>query len=368
MPLAHPRHGRPRNRIRAGCYEGLARGGEVTEELIEHHRRLPAGGIAMTTLGYLAVSFDGRGFANELWARPEILPQLRKGATALIPWISAGESGRATGLRLTWRAGRRNLELMARHGVSWRGPAAVGLLLAVSLEVGGCATARIGQHGYCTRVTAGASTGDVRYLLYLPADYGRDARRVWPLIVFLHGSGERGSDLELLKRHPLPETLETDSDFPFIVVSPQLPGGLTWDTQGEVLDALLSQLQARYAVDPRRLYLTGLSLGGAGAWAFGMEHPERFAAIVPIAGFYHLGSKEVPPNIAALRDVPIWVFHGAADISVPLYQSEILVEALLALGGNVRFTVYEGAGHEDAWRKAYADPALFEWMAAQSLE
>ena len=120
-------------------------------------------------------------------------------------------------------------------------------------------------------------------------------------------------------------------------------------------------------MDPQRIYLTGLSMGGAGTWAFALRHPGRFAAIVPVAGFYRYQSREVPADIGGLRDLPTWVFHGTQDTSVQLYQAEVLVEALKACGGSVRFTVYEDAGHEDTWREAYGDPALFEWLAAQRL-
>jgi len=207
---------------------------------------------------------------------------------------------------------------------------------------------------------------EVEYLLYLPDTYGKDHRFKWPLIMFLHGYGERGNNLELLIKHPLPQTLELQTDFPFIVVSPQLSDRLgSWESEIESLKALLAQIQARYSVDPKRVYLTGLSIGGAGTWEFALRYPNRFAAIVPIAGFYRYHSREVPRDICDLRDLPIWVFHGAKDTSVPLYQEEILMEALKTCGSSVRFTVYEDTEHEGTWRRAYADPSLFEWMAAQ---
>lgn len=245
---------------------------------------------------------------------------------------------------------------------------AIGPILAILTIMEGCITPQVGQHAGTFTVTSGPSVGTVRYLLYVPEAYGWNRGERWPLILFLHGMGERGSDLEMLKRHPLPQMLETRRDFPFIVVSPQLSDELfAWDTEIELLDALITEIQAKLSVDPRRIYMTGLSMGGAGTWAFALRRPGRFAAIVPIAGYYRYQSREVPADIRGLRDLPTWVFHGAQDTSVQLYQAELLVEALRAWGSSVRFTVYEDAGHEDTWRKAYADPALFEWLATQRL-
>ncbi len=226
---------------------------------------------------------------------------------------------------------------------------------------------KLGQHAYSSTVTDGKESVEVKYLLYLPGTYGKDRSYKWPLILFLHGLGERGNDLELLKKHPLPQTLEKQTDFPFIVVSPQLPDDLfLWDSRIESLNVLLDGIQKKYSVDPKRLYLTGLSMGGAGTWEFALRYPKRFAAIVPIAGFYKHGSREMPRNLCDLRDLPAWVFHGAQDTSVAIYQEEILVKALRECGSSVRFTSYEDADHEATWRRAYADPALFEWLAAQS--
>jgi predicted peptidase len=219
----------------------------------------------------------------------------------------------------------------------------------------------------------------VRYLLYLPGDYGKDPDKKWPLILFLHGSGGIGSDLSLLKRGPLPQWLDTKTDFPFIVVSPQLPGvgpsGASqyttsvsyWSLLIEPINGLLDQIPAHYAVDTHRLYLTGLSLGGFGAWEFALRYPQRFAAIVPIAGGYLYQSEAIPSSICSLKDLPVWVFHGALDSSVDPNQSESLVNALIACGGNVRFTLYPEAGHSGAWNTAYADPELWNWLLEQTL-
>ena len=207
----------------------------------------------------------------------------------------------------------------------------------------------------------------VNYLLYAPGAYGKDLSRRWPLIVFLHGGGERGDDPALLTGQPLPKTLAGTTTFPAVVLSPQLPLRFTyWSDLIDPVDALVQRLERRYAIDPRRLYLTGLSTGGFGTWEYGLRHPKRFAALVPIAGGYRQGG--VPGNICALRDVPIWAFHGASDTVVPPYASEIPVKALRACGSKVvRLTLYPGGDHYSSWVRAYADPALWRWLFSKRL-
>jgi len=211
-------------------------------------------------------------------------------------------------------------------------------------------------------VYAGQVTKTVRlkYLLYLPKGYGKSKRGKWPLIMFLHGMGERGEDLDLIKKHGLPKILEQTEDFEFIVVSPQCPSDTTWATETAALDALLSDVIATRAVDTRRVYLTGLSMGGYGTWHLALAYPERFAAIAPICGgaMPYVG---VTDRIAALKHVPVWAFHGAKDQVVPLAESAVLVSALKKCGGDVRFTIYPEAEH-DSWTETYDNPELYEWF------
>ena len=229
-----------------------------------------------------------------------------------------------------------------------------------------------GQHPQSSNVTFTGADGTrktttVRYLLYLPQPYGRDARTKWPLLLFLHGRGERGDDLQLLTKHPLPETLATQTDFPFVVVSPQLPLELqSWSSMIEPLNALIDQVESRYGTDPSRRYLTGLSMGGFGTWEFALRHPRRFAAVAPIAGGFFFGTRTVPSRISDLKDLPIWAFHGAQDQVVASWQSEVLVETLRACGSDIRFTLYEDGDHEAAWRRAYADPELYRWFLSHT--
>lgn len=198
------------------------------------------------------------------------------------------------------------------------------------------------------------------YLLYVPQSY--DRTRAWPLAFFLHGAGERGSHLELVKTHGIPKAAERDLDLPFLAVSPQCPRNSCWDAHLAELYELLCTIKGEYSVDANRVYLTGLSMGGHGAWLFALEHPCEFAAIVPICGW--LDSLE---DVCRLKDIPTWVFHGGKDPVVPVRESERVVNALRACGGDVKFTMFPDAEH-DSWTAAYDDPDLYSWMLAQSCE
>ncbi len=198
---------------------------------------------------------------------------------------------------------------------------------------------------------------DMGYLLFLPRAYAATTNRHWPMILFLHGSGERGTDLSKVKINGLPKLVETETNFPFIVVSPQCPEEQGWDT--DALYALVQEITKTYRVDTNRLYLTGLSMGGFGTWNMAITYPKLFAAIAPVCG----GGN--PAKVAAVRHIPVWVFHGTDDTVVPIQKSEDMVTALQKAGGNVRFTRYEKTGH-DAWTKAYSQPELYPWFLQQS--
>lgn len=189
------------------------------------------------------------------------------------------------------------------------------------------------------------------YLLYLPDGYEKSDKK-WPLILFLHGSGESGSDLSRVKTHGPPKIVEKKSVFPFIVVSPQSPRRGGWDRYA--LKALVDEVLANDRVDRDRVYLTGLSMGGYGTWALAASYPQYFAAIAPICG----GGN--PEDANQLKDLPIWVFHGAKDEAVPLRRSEEMVAALKRVGADVKFTVYPEAGH-DSWTETY-NPELYQWF------
>jgi predicted peptidase len=223
------------------------------------------------------------------------------------------------------------------------------------------------QQPFSTTLQLGQSEMAVQGLLYLPQDYGRDSQRQWPLIVFLHGSGERGYDPQRLTSIGLPQILQERSDVPFVVVSPQLPPGDGWNDKGEMIAALSDELEMQYAIDPQRVYLTGFSLGGFGTWALGLNSPHRFAALAPVAGGWEKSSDAVPANICDLATKPIWVFHGAQDEIVKPAQSEVLVEALRACGSEVRYTLFPKATHAAGGVLPYRDSELYDWLLQQSL-
>ena len=197
-----------------------------------------------------------------------------------------------------------------------------------------------------------ATPVSLRYLLALPEGYGA-SDEAWPLVLFLHGSGERGDSLALVAAHGPPRLVREGQRFPFVLVSPQAAEGAWWDAQ--TLGALLDDLQARYRIDPDRVYVTGLSMGGFGTWDLLETFPDRFAAAVPVCG------GGTPGRICAARSVPVWAFHGALDPVVPLLRSQEMTERLEACGGDVRLTVYPDAGH-DSWTATYADPTVYEWL------
>jgi len=194
------------------------------------------------------------------------------------------------------------------------------------------------------------------YLLYLPDGYGA-TRRKWPLMLFLHGKGECGEDIALVRKNGPPMLVgRAKQQLPFIVVSPQCRKDKWWDP-GDLMK-LLERVQSKLAVDDRRIYVSGLSMGGFGTWAMITAYPKKFAAAVPICG----GGNPALAN--KIKNLPVWVFHGDADETVPLERSQAMVDALEAARGKVQFTVYPGVGH-DSWTRTYANPEVFDWLLKQ---
>jgi len=202
------------------------------------------------------------------------------------------------------------------------------------------------------------------YRIYVPEDY--DAAEKYPLVLFLHGSGERGDDNRAqTKKNTVMQTLlneENLAKYPCVVLAPQCPEDLWWagdddDNTGELM-GLLEQTKAAYSIDDNRVYITGISMGGYGTWGMLTAYPDYFAAAVPVCGGWE------PEDASLFKHVPIWAFHGARDKAVRPENSRDMVKALELTGGNVRYTEYPKEKHQ-SWEKAWREPELFEWMFAQ---
>jgi predicted peptidase len=196
------------------------------------------------------------------------------------------------------------------------------------------------------------------YLIALPDGYDAEGDAV-PLLLFLHGAGERGKDLDKVKMHGPPKMIEKGHDFGAIVVSPQCPKDSWWSHEVDALIALLDKLEREHNIDKKRIYITGLSMGGYGTFALAARQPDRIAAAVPICGGGEL--------FAAwqLTKLPMWVFHGEEDKVVPAEESKRLVRTIQDGGGkNVKLTLYPGVGH-NSWDKAYSDEMMWKWLFEQ---
>ncbi|MGA7339498.1 MAG: alpha/beta hydrolase [Terracidiphilus sp.] len=217
-----------------------------------------------------------------------------------------------------------------------------------------------------------------RFQVYLPEDWRRDDDRPWPIILFLHGRGERGSEGIWQTQIGLPaEVRDHPERWPFVIVMPQcpLPGHWTDPKMLEMALAALDQESAEFHGDPERTYLTGLSMGGYGAWELARLHPHRWAAVAIAAGgiFWSYDperwqeSSTLPEEYAqAIGRTPVWLFHGSEDTVVSPRQSELLYEAVKAAGGHIRLWVYQGLGH-DCWTRAYNEPELPRWLLSHRL-
>jgi predicted peptidase len=194
----------------------------------------------------------------------------------------------------------------------------------------------------------------LEYLFHLPADYDETGDG-HPLILFLHGAGERGDDVAEVAVHGIPKIAAQQDDFPFIAVSPQCPSRPWWTGEVEALEALLAEVIETHNVDESRIYLTGLSMGGFGSWALAIPNPDLFAAMAPVCG----GGD--PEKVAAIKHAPVWNFHGADDSVVAPEQSQAMVDALKAAGGDVKYTLYPDTNH-DSWTVTYDNPELYTWF------
>ncbi len=211
------------------------------------------------------------------------------------------------------------------------------------------------------------------YLLFLPKGYDANSDKKWPLMLFLHGAGERGTNAWRVDIHGPSKYILEHPEFPFIMVSPLCPENQIWSN--EVLVELLDQVIASHKVDTQRVYLTGLSMGGYGTWSLALAYPEKFAAVIPICG----GGDSLPIHLArtgyttaakkeAMKSLPIWAFHGGKDTVVPPDDSEHMVKALKLLGvKEVKLTIYPEAQH-NSWAQTYSNPEIYEWLLKHQLK
>ena len=198
-----------------------------------------------------------------------------------------------------------------------------------------------------------------KVLLSTPEGYAADETKKWPLLVFLHGAGERGDDLNLLLKHGPPKLIAAGQKFEAIVVCPQVPTGERWDPHA--VKALVDAVKKSHRVDDSRVYLTGISMGGFGTFETIAEYLDVFAAAIPICG----GPGAAVVKFALLKDMPVWIFHGGKDPAVPVQCSEMAANWFKRnKAPNVKFTVYPEAQH-DSWTETYDNPEVWKWLFAQ---
>ena len=198
-----------------------------------------------------------------------------------------------------------------------------------------------------------------KYLLTLPEGYDEKNSKKWPLLVFLHGAGERGDDLNMLRKHGPPKLIAAGHKFEAVVVCPQVTDGDKWNPHG--VKGLVDVIKKEHKIDASRVYLTGISMGGFGTFETIAEYPDVFAAAVPICG----GAGISVVKFGALKNFPIWIFHGAKDPAVPVAYSQSAY-AWFQRGGdkNAKLTIYPDAQH-DCWTETYENPEVWKWLFAQ---
>jgi pimeloyl-ACP methyl ester carboxylesterase len=194
------------------------------------------------------------------------------------------------------------------------------------------------------------------YLVDLPANYDADPAKRWPLILYLHSAAEYGGNIELVRESGLAGQIHKGRQVPAVVVSPQSPSSEGWDSQ--VLSQLLDEVSAKYRIDPDRIYLTGASAGGDGTWKLALAYPDRFAAIIPIAG------EGDSADAARLKDIPVWAFRGEKDDVIPASQETDMINAIAAAGGHAHLTIIPNAPH-GVWDQVYSTDSVFTWLFAQ---
>ena len=198
----------------------------------------------------------------------------------------------------------------------------------------------------------------LRYYLYYPEQYHKSETKKFPLLLFLHGGGESGDSLSTLKSNGPPKLIAEGKQFPFLILAPQNPHKKKWWNTRAVMQ-LLDTIVKGNRVDEKRIYLTGLSRGGGAAWELAVQYPKKFAAMAVVCGMTPL------PYAAWIdKEMPIWVFHGTEDKSIAYAESENMVNKLRSMGYKVKFTTYQGVGH-NSWVRAYTTEELYDWFIEQ---
>lgn len=232
------------------------------------------------------------------------------------------------------------------------------LLLVLSASV-----ATAADTGFVDKTFKGADGVEHKYVVFVPHDYKKGTPT--PTILFLHGAGETKSKTAKVKS-PVevgigPAIKKREKTFPFLTIIPQAPVR-GWQAGGESAKmalGILADVEKEYSVDPKRTYLTGLSMGGFGTWSLAAAMPDKWAAIVPVCGGGDV------KNAEKIKHIPTWVFHGDADMAVKVDLSRNMVEALKKAGGSPKYDEYKGVGH-NSWDKAYGTDELYEWLLKQS--
>jgi predicted peptidase len=246
----------------------------------------------------------------------------------------------------------------------------IAVALGVFFLAGTSSTALAAEpkQGFTEQVYKDASGTEHKYVLFVPHDYKGD--KAYPLILFLHGAGETEGGKRMPVEVGIGPAIKKlgEMEFPFFVLIPQAKAGGQvagrWGAESQNIQrtlAMLEDVQKNYKIDAKRLYLTGLSMGGYGTWSVAAKYPDKWAAIVPICG----GGD--PKAAEKIKHIPCWCFHGEADKTVPAQRSRDMIQALKAAGGNPKYDEYPGVGH-NSWDQAYGTKELYAWLLQQSLK
>ena len=226
-------------------------------------------------------------------------------------------------------------------------------ILILALVAPSLAAAPARENGFLDK-TIEHEGATVKYVVFVPKGYNPE--KPHPTILFLHGAGERGDDGQVQVKVGLGAAIKkAEEKWNYIVIFPQVPKGKNFTDIEKLVLAMIDKTKKEYKVDEKRLYITGLSMGGMGTWFFTCKYPDMFAAAAPVCG------RGNPADAAKIKDLPIWNFHGEKDNAVPIKGSQDMIDAIKAAGGNPKFTIYPGVGH-NSWDNAYNNEKLEEWF------